>query len=510
MFAILHDEKMALEILKKNASLEINAFHPLGFTLLHLAAVRNRMEVLKKLIKYGAEVNITTWEQRTTLYEAVVNGNFEMVRFLLDNGASLKLDYENSKFNPLHWAASVGKVDIVELLIEEGADVNAQDSDGRTPLNWVCYPCDRINEDADDDADEDERDNEEDDGTEEEDAYQRSVDQIQEDCKKTIIFLLNRGADPNIGDKGGRTALHAACKERNLYFVQLLLVGKLQNNSVCNEKCTFFHPECNKVFRITKMLPPYDLHRTKNCFYIKALNLFRKLKEASLFLEDKAYLNIRNKNNRTALHIAVINGCDDIVEFLLKYQTDINAIGVNGCSPLDLALRYFHIYNEPVDFKNAKLLTETIAVRETNGEVVNEDDLKLVKSASLRDHYEKFKKEILEMKSKKIINDSFVSFYDFLSKDVTKLAKIANNSSVMLCLKSQDYFRDFPVYGNLLERRIGLGELRQMIVQVSELVFKSIPLQKVKKLPKCIVQDILNYLTNGDLLIFARSIIPRR
>jgi hypothetical protein len=50
----------------------------------------------------------------------------------------------NAKHNgggtPLHWAARKGQKEIVELLISNGANVNAQDEDGGTPLFYASNP----------------------------------------------------------------------------------------------------------------------------------------------------------------------------------------------------------------------------------------------------------------------------------------------------------------------------------------------------------------------------------
>ena len=42
-----------------------------------------------------------------------------------------------SESTPLHEAASDGRKEVVELLIANGADVNAKDNYGKTPLDWA-------------------------------------------------------------------------------------------------------------------------------------------------------------------------------------------------------------------------------------------------------------------------------------------------------------------------------------------------------------------------------------
>ena len=47
------------------------------------------------------------------------------------------MDAKTSGETPLHWAARFGQSQVAELLIAEGADVNAKNVVGQTPLHWA-------------------------------------------------------------------------------------------------------------------------------------------------------------------------------------------------------------------------------------------------------------------------------------------------------------------------------------------------------------------------------------
>ena len=67
------------------------------------------------------------------MYMAASLGDLERVKALLENGAEVNAR-DMDGLTVLHHAASDGRIDIVRLLIERGADVNAMDEEGRTPL----------------------------------------------------------------------------------------------------------------------------------------------------------------------------------------------------------------------------------------------------------------------------------------------------------------------------------------------------------------------------------------
>ncbi|MGL5028592.1 MAG: ankyrin repeat domain-containing protein [Wolbachia pipientis] len=71
----------------------------------------------------------------TPLHYAVLSGR-EMVELLIEKGANINAVNE-SKNTPLHAATLSGKREVVELLIGEGAHIDAIDDNGNTPLSWA-------------------------------------------------------------------------------------------------------------------------------------------------------------------------------------------------------------------------------------------------------------------------------------------------------------------------------------------------------------------------------------
>ena len=72
----------------------------------------------------------------TPLHRAAMHGSKEIAELLIAEGANLNAKNEWGG-TPLHYAARRGYKEDVELLIAEGADVNAMDDFGRTPLDWA-------------------------------------------------------------------------------------------------------------------------------------------------------------------------------------------------------------------------------------------------------------------------------------------------------------------------------------------------------------------------------------
>jgi uncharacterized protein len=94
---------------------------------------------IRCLVKYGADVNATTYDGRTALHILFASWSnpMECKEILLDHGADIEARDENGE-TPLHYAARNDYAEEINFLIERGANVNAISEFGLTPAHTVC------------------------------------------------------------------------------------------------------------------------------------------------------------------------------------------------------------------------------------------------------------------------------------------------------------------------------------------------------------------------------------
>ncbi|XP_068219711.1 uncharacterized protein [Palaemon carinicauda] len=216
-------------LLDKGAS--VNIKDKVGATPLHEAAREGFEDVMTVLIGRGCDINGTDEEGNTPLHVAGKWGQAAAVEFLIEKCAKDNIRNKNSLlysdlaliravrtadkdhvisgmawggdpnsrdkrgWTLLHHAVYKGVEEICELLLENGANVNAVDNHDRTPLLLAAY-----------------RGN-----------------------KQIMQVLLDAGADVNCQDWMGRTALHWAAKEGSIDTVQMLLDYKA-NTTITNKE----------------------------------------------------------------------------------------------------------------------------------------------------------------------------------------------------------------------------------------------------------------------------------
>lgn len=106
-----------------------------GWTALHEAAAKNRIDFAQLLIQYGADVNQEAHANTergfndfgdTPLIVAASNDHLEMVKFLVDHGANINKS-DNNGITPLHGAVNNDCLEVVKYLLSQKAEVNSWD-----------------------------------------------------------------------------------------------------------------------------------------------------------------------------------------------------------------------------------------------------------------------------------------------------------------------------------------------------------------------------------------------
>ena len=109
-----------------------------GSTPLHGVSQSGSVDIAQLLLEHGADINAMNDGGTTPLISAAY-GNLDMVRFLLSKGALVNPSASGKETStpPLHMAARGGNREIMELLAENGAQIDAVDQDGKTALHWA-------------------------------------------------------------------------------------------------------------------------------------------------------------------------------------------------------------------------------------------------------------------------------------------------------------------------------------------------------------------------------------
>ena len=198
----------------------------------------------------------------TTIHTAAQFGDVDYVRAALEkdqNAANVK---EKHGSTPLHYAAGADEVEVAELLIAKGADLDARNFSGLTPLHMSA----------------------------------------SHHSKNTTELLLSKGADHSIHDRYGNTPLiYAASPKANVRLggtgpqtelVKLLLVHGADINAKNNVGMTALHAAA-----------------WKGCEGV-----------VKLLVQRGADTTLKNKYGQTPLDLAEKYGQEAIADFLRAYE----------------------------------------------------------------------------------------------------------------------------------------------------------------------------------------------
>jgi ankyrin repeat protein len=119
----LGDIRKVVELTGSDESLLL-AMTPFG-TWLHVASSHGQLEIVKRLVEMGLDVNACGGIfGGTPLNEAASEGHIEIVKYLLSHGG--KMDVSEPEKNPLFSSIYGGHLAIAKLLVENGIDTNVK------------------------------------------------------------------------------------------------------------------------------------------------------------------------------------------------------------------------------------------------------------------------------------------------------------------------------------------------------------------------------------------------
>ncbi|CAH8664748.1 unnamed protein product [Dicrocoelium dendriticum] len=282
-------------------------------TPLHTAVYANQRAVIALLLDYGADVESQVDRTKdTALSIACSHGMFEIVEELLNRGAN-KEHRNISDYTPLSLAASGGHVEVIQLLLRHGAEINSRTGSklGISPLMLASM----------------------------------------NGHTNAVRLLLEHGSDINAHIETNRnTALTLACFQGRHAVVSLLVERKANIEHRAKTGLTPLMEAASGDYVDVGVIllehgadvnaAPVPSSRDT------ALTIAAdkgNVKFVNLLLEKGAIVEARNKKGATSLWLASNGGHLEVVQSLIQYNADVNSQDNRKVSCLMAAFRKGHV-----------------------------------------------------------------------------------------------------------------------------------------------------------------------
>ena len=196
-----------------------------GNTVLGRAVMRGHFALVRDLVAAGADPDPCDPATLSPLQEAASNGFFEIARWLLEHGANANHAGGRWRTTPLMEAARAGRVEIITLLLDRGgADLWARDQYAHTALHWAAaWSCaaavrELVVRGA---------------AIEDQDSLGFTPLMAAAGCAmnwkpdgqclETVAILIEAGANTDVRDRNGWSALHHAANDGHAMVAGMLL-----------------------------------------------------------------------------------------------------------------------------------------------------------------------------------------------------------------------------------------------------------------------------------------------
>lgn len=288
---------------------------------LHAAVVCNKPELIDELLAAGADVNT----RMTNPDEAV----------------------ELNQVTALYMAARFGKIECLKRLLAAGADVNAADAHQTTPLHVVAYNND----------------------------LKKLSAKTQLEC---VQLLLEAGADVHLCNEPGDTPLHYAAQSGNAEVVRALLEAGSDANSRDKEgyqpiHSAAFHGHMEIIRQL--LAAGADINSREGAGFTPlalATIYYGTAEDLRELIQLGADVSTVTDEGTNLLHHAANSlspwpDQEKKMEEVLKHGPDVNAVSLNGHTPLlSAAIRFFE---KKAPFECVELLVQAgadVRVRHNN------------------------------------------------------------------------------------------------------------------------------------------------
>jgi ankyrin repeat protein len=271
-----------------------------GFAL-QAAAIKGHFDTVKFLIDNGADVSMCAGQYSYAICGAGWGGHLEIIRLLVESGADLENEDGPDKYRLVHYGSYNPKM--LQICLDNGADINARDSRGRTALYWT------------------------------------GISGLLE-CAQ---MLVDAGADIDAEVEGWGSALYCAVKNNHFDVVKLLLDQGARVDVKCANGMTCLHQAVlNSREDILKILLEHGSE--VDALYWKGSTPLRlasgfpgHLPSAEILLQHGADINHADDSGWTPLHVATAVGHEALTKLYIEHGADIEAETSASITPLMLA-----------------------------------------------------------------------------------------------------------------------------------------------------------------------------
>ncbi len=218
------------------------------------------------------------------IHDAVVSGDLDKVRALLETDPGLLESKDENSNTPLLRACQSGKISVAIFLLDQGANVNATDNWNATPLIRSC--------------------------------------QIPDQDVNLVQRLVDKGADVNHMGYNGNSPLHWAAYQGNLQVAEFLIDKGADVN----------------IF--DKYNGPVGSASISGTILQVAINFNSKEDMAKLLIESGAKIDQKDTNGNTELHLAALRGNADLAHYLIDHGANVHAVNEYNRTPLYYAAKH--------------------------------------------------------------------------------------------------------------------------------------------------------------------------